>query len=305
LFKNAITTVGFFDGIHKGHLQIINSLIEKAKKTNGETVIVTLWPHPRTIVLDQKDIKLLSTINEKIELLKQSGIDHVVIIPFSKDIAETSAVEFFHKILIDKIGTKSLMIGFDNHFGKNKEGNYTILKNEANKADCEIAHLEPFFIGEERVSSTEIRLFLELGNIEKANKFLGYQYNISGKVVKGQMLGRTLGFPTANIVPDKCKMIPGIGVYAVLIKVENKTYQGMLNIGFRPTVDKTLLHKTIEANLFNFNDNLYKKEITVTFVARMRNEIKFSGIEELKSRLEKDKVDAQKILNSTNFNSQL
>lgn len=301
LFQNAITTIGFFDGIHKGHLHLIKSLKDKAKDIDGETVILTMWPHPRIVLYGQKDIKLLNTLDEKAELLKQTGIDHLVIIPFSKKMAETQATEFFHKIIIDKIGSKSLLIGFDNHFGKNKEGNYSALKNEAEKTGCELVHPAPFFVGEERVSSTEIRLSLELGNVEKAAKFLGYNYKIIGKVVMGRMLGRTLGFPTANIVTDEIKMVPGVGVYAVIVNVENNVFHGMLNIGFRPTVEKELLHKTIEVNLFNFNGDLYEKEITVNFVARLRNEVKFSGIDELKAQLAKDKVNAEDKLRNIGF----
>ncbi len=292
IFQKAVTTVGFFDGIHRGHSHIINTLKAKAKEIGGEAIIVTLWPHPRTVLFSQKEIKLLNTIEEKTELIEKAGIDHLVVIPFTKEISEMSADAFFHQIIIEKVGTKCLLIGFDNHFGKNKEGNYSAIKSEAAKMGCELIHPLPVFEGNERISSTEIRVLLELGEVEKAAKFLGYYYKLTGKVVKGRMLGRTLGFPTANIVPDEVKMVPRVGVYAVLVESENKIYQGMLNIGFRPTIEKEILHKTIEANLFNFEGNLYEKEITVNFVARLRDEVKFSGIEALINQLKIDKVNS-------------
>jgi riboflavin kinase / FMN adenylyltransferase len=288
-FKNSVVTVGIFDGVHRGHLSILTKLKEKAASISGETVVITLWPHPRMVLYPGKEIKLLSTLEEKQILLEQFGIDHFVIIPFNEYFAQKPASNFIKEILVDKIGLKCLLLGFDNHFGYKKEGNFDIIKEDSEVLGFELIHLLPLFDGRDTISSTDIRLYLELGEIEKANKLLGYSYSITGKVIRGRMLGRTIGFPTANIVVSEYKMIPRVGVYAVMVSVNGNVYNGMLNIGFRPTVEKILLHKTIEAHLIDFNGDLYDKEITITFAARLRDEQKFENIDVLKLQLEKDK----------------
>jgi riboflavin kinase/FMN adenylyltransferase len=290
LFKAPVVTVGIFDGVHKGHKQILDILKNKASQTGGESVIVTLWPHPRVVLYPGKEIKLLNTLEEKKALLEQAGIDHLVVIPFSNEFAKLSAHQFISNVLIDAIGMQALVLGFDNHFGNNKEGDYSVVKEVADQLNFEIVHPPVVFEADEKVSSTSIRVFLELGEVEKAANFLGYPYSLSGKVVLGRKLGRTIGFPTANIEQDNLKMLPSVGVYAVVTTIGNKKYMGMMNIGFRPTLEKSLLHKTLEVHLINFDGDLYGKEITVTFANRLRDEIKFSGIEELKAQLNTDKA---------------
>lgn len=293
--NNPVATVGIFDGVHKGHQYIIDLLKEQAEKIQGETVIITLWPHPRMVLFPEKEIKLLTSLEEKIELLSGFSIDHVIVIPFDESFAQTGAKEFFDKYLIEKVGIHQLLVGFDNHFGKNKEGNHELVKEQAQKWGVQLIHPAPVFEGRDRISSTDIRLELELGSIAKANKLLGYEYFLTGKVVMGKMLGRTLGYPTANIEIPEYKMAPRVGVYAVKIHIQNQIYFGMLNIGFRPTIEKSL-HKSIEVNIFDFSGDLYNTEIRVTFVARLRDEVKFSGIDTLKEQLAKDKENALSIL---------
>ena len=296
LFKKAVVTVGIFDGVHKGHRQVIQLLKEKANEINGETVIATLWPHPRMVLYPDKELKLLTTFNEKIKLLEEQGIDHLVILPFSKDFSKISASQFIRDILLEGIGMQRLIVGFDNHIGHNKEGDFEVIIAESKTYNFEVFHSSAYYEGIEKISSTDIRVNLELGDVVKASSFLGYSYTLSGKVAEGRRLGRTIGFPTANIQPDELKMLPGTGVYAVRVFTNEGIFNGMLNIGFRPTVDHNSLIKTIEVNLFGFEGNLYEKEITVTFVSRLRNEVKFNGIDELKAQLNKDREDAMSIL---------
>ena len=298
LFTNPVATVGIFDGVHRGHVEILRILVNKAKQINGETVVITLWPHPRMVLYPGKEIKLLSTLDEKQQLLRQEGIDHLVIIPFDKDFAQIEAKQFISEILIDKIGIKSLLMGFDNHFGKNKEGSYDIIQKASVQYGFDLLHPSPVFEGRDRISSTDIRLFLELGEVESANKFLGYTYSLSGMVIKGKMLGRTIGYPTANIEPFEYKMLPRTGVYAVWVKTNGDIFKGMLNIGFRPTVDTSLKNKTIEVHIINYQGDLYDQKITVTFARRIRDEIKFNNIEGLIEQLGKDKLQVIEILDT-------
>jgi riboflavin kinase/FMN adenylyltransferase len=262
----------------------------------GESLVVTLWPHPRVVLYPGKEIKLLNTLEEKIALLEKAGINHLVVIPFNIEFAKLSAQQFISNILIDQIGMGTMVLGFDNHFGHNKEGDYKVVKEIADQLNFEIVHPPAVFEAGEKISSTSIRVFLELGDVEKASKFLGYQYSLTGNVVIGRKLGRTIGFPTANIEPDIIKMLPRTGVYAVWGFAGDEKYMGMMNIGFRPTVEKSSLHKTLEVHLINFEGDLYGKEITVTFANRLRDEVKFSGIEELKAQLNKDKAQTIELL---------
>jgi riboflavin kinase / FMN adenylyltransferase len=289
LFKKPSVTVGIFDGVHKGHTKIVEVLKNKAHELSGESVVMTLWPHPREVLFQGKEIKLLNTLEEKYNLMGNLGVDHFVVIPFDKSFANLAAFQFIKEILVEKTGVNCLIIGYDNHFGKNKEGDINIIKNAASMLNFNVEHVPAFFEGNERVSSTSIRVFLEMGDIENARKYLGYSYSLTGKVTKGKMLGKSIGFPTANIEPSPIKMVPRIGVYAVFVNTEGKQYLGMLNIGFRPTVEKILLHKSIEVHLIGFEGNLYDKEITITFAKRLRDEKKFGSLTELKSQIEIDK----------------
>jgi len=296
LFREPVVTVGIFDGMHIGHAQIMKALKQKAKKIKGESVVVTLWPHPRTILFPGKDIKLLNTLEEKQAIIEKAGIDHLVVIPFDINFSKLLAQNFVKDILIEKMGLRCLVVGFDNHFGHNKEGNFNVLSKIASDLGFEVIHLDAYFEGAERVSSTGIRVFLELGEVDNAARLLGYSYKLTGEVVKGKMLGQSIGFPTANIEPAAFKMLPRVGVYAVAVDVEEGRFMGMLNIGFRPTVEKLALHKTIEVHIIDYESDLYGKKITVTFAKRLRDEMKFRSIDELKTQLETDKINAVEVL---------
>ena len=286
---NAVVTSGTFDGVHLGHQKILNRLKEVAQETGGESVVITFYPHPRAVVsTDNQKVSLLTTIEEKIELLETTGIDHLLIIPFTREFSELSSEEFIQKILIETIGTKTLVIGYDHRFGRNREGSFEYLKTHAEKYGFVIEEIARQDIDHLTVSSTRIRQALVEGNIPTANHFLGRDYAISGLVVKGKQLGRTIGVPTANIqVRDINKLVPADGVYAVWVDYRNERFGGMMNIGNRPTVDGRL--KTIEVNLFDFDKDIYGENLSVYFVERIRNEQKFNGLDALKEQIGKDK----------------
>ncbi|MEN8116475.1 MAG: bifunctional riboflavin kinase/FAD synthetase [Bacteroidota bacterium] len=296
--KNPVVTIGTFDGIHNGHQLVILQLRNLAKKLNGESVIFTFYPHPRIITSpDESNLRLLTTKEEKIELFREFGIDHVIIYPFNKEFSEFTYTEFVQEILVKKIKTKCLVIGYDHKFGKNREGGFEYLKRCAESHDFLVEKMDALSIDEDKVSSTKIRAALENGNISKANDYLGYNFTLHGKVVGGKRQGRELGFPTANIeASDKYKIIPGYGVYAVKVNTIGKQFKGMLNIGTRPTFNKNADNRSIEVNIFDFSDDLYGKEITLEFVNKIRDEKKFSGVDELTEQLKKDKITALKYL---------
>lgn len=295
--KNPVVTTGTFDGVHLGHQKIISRLQEVAKKHSGETVLLTFYPHPRMVLFpDDNELKLLNTQQEKIELLKKYGIDHLIIYPFTKEFSRMTSVEFVRDILVNRIGTKRLVIGYNHHFGRNREGSFEHLKEYGTLYGFEVEEIPAKDIDHIEISSTKIREALKTGDIKTAGTFLGYNYSLTGKVVDGKKLGKTIGYPTANIfVDDKYKLIPADGVYAVNVKHKGTMYGGMLNIGNNPTVNGKM--KTIEVNIFDFNKEIYGDEATIYFLARLRDEVKFNGLEELKAQLVKDKDNALKITN--------
>ncbi len=303
LFHRPVVTIGIFDGVHRGHKYILSVLRTKAQLIEGEPVVITLWPHPRMVLYPEKQIKLLSTFEEKIHLLEKEGIQKVVVIDFDLNFSKIPAKEFIEMGLIKKLGMKSLVLGFDNHFGHNKEGKVDVVKEESQRLGFDVIKVNPVFEGEESISSTNIRLFLELGDIEIANTLLGYNYFVTGKVVEGDKLGRTINFPTANITVPEFKMLPRIGVYAVFVKIDGRLYKGMLNIGFRPTINQSIKTKTMEVHVIDFEGDLYNKDITLTFVSRIRDEVKFSGLDELKAQLELDKKRISKLLEEKQINT--
>lgn len=296
--KNAIVTSGTFDGVHLGHQKILQILRETAQKTGGESVVLTFWPHPRMVVSkDSQDLKLLSTIDEKIELLESQGVDHLLVIPFTREFSELSSEEYVTEILLKQIGTKKLVIGYDHRFGRNREGGFDYLKNNSVKFGIEIQEISRQEIENLTISSTKIRHALLEGEIHAAKDLLGRNYNFTGIVVKGRQLGRTIGFPTANVqVSETYKLIPSNGVYAVKIFIRNKWYKGMMNIGNRPTVEG--IGRTQEVNVFDFNADIYGETITVEIIDYIRKEQKFNGIEELKAQINIDKTQTQRILNA-------
>ncbi|MDQ6761979.1 MAG: bifunctional riboflavin kinase/FAD synthetase [Bacteroidota bacterium] len=316
-FKNSVITIGTFDGVHTGHLQIINQLKKEASEINGESVIITFHPHPRMVVNAKshaqeafEEIKLLTTLDEKIELLKDNGIDHLVIVPFTFQFSEQSAEEYITNFLIAAFHPHTIVIGYDHHFGKGRGGDYKLLEAYQEKYNYKVKEIPEHVLHQVKISSTKIRHSLLEGDIETANEALGYAYFFEGKIVEGDKLGRQLGYPTANInVMDKSKLIPCNGVYAVEIAIEedekenaffsksnfpDKHYKGMMNIGFRPTVGGT--KKIIEVNLFDFDKTIYNKIIRVYVRNYLRPEKKFNGLDELKSQLSEDKKKSLQLL---------
>lgn len=289
--QKPVLTVGTFDGVHLGHRKIIARLIDRAKKIHGESVIFTFDPHPRRVVSPgESNLRLLTTIEEKIALFEQSGIDHLIIYPFTPEFAQLSYEQFVKEILIDQIHTKYLVVGYDHKFGKNRQGDFEFLKNCADRFDFHVEKLDVLLMNESHISSTKIREAIQKGDFEMANSFLGYPFTLHGTVVEGQKLGRKIQFPTANVAAsDPDKIIPGYGVYAVTAKIRTKMYQGMLNIGSRPTVNNNADHRSIEVHLFNFNEDIYGEAIELQFFSKLREEQKFDSLNALKDQLEKDK----------------
>ncbi len=295
-----VVTIGTFDGVHLGHQKVILRLQEFAKQHKGETVIFTFHTHPRLITSpNESNLRLLTTLKEKIDLFEKYGIDHLIVYKFDKEFSDLSYNEFVEKILVDKIKTHCLVVGYDHKFGKNREGGFDYLQKCAANFNFEIEKLDALLVKEESVSSTKIRDALQNGKIEKANHYLGYLFTLHGVVVEGKQLGRKLGFPTANIeASDKYKIIPGYGVYAVKVELDGSVYNGMLNIGTRPTFNNNADNRSIEVNIFDFEGDLYGKEITLKFVGKIRNEKKFNNIEMLVSQLTEDKKAALKLLSA-------
>ncbi len=306
---NAVVTSGTFDGVHIGHQKILKRLKKIAESTNGETVLITYWPHPRLVLGNDSSIKLITAFEEKIKLLRRFGLDHLIIIEFTKGFAKTTSSDFIKNILVDAIGTKTLVIGYDHHFGHNREGSFKALSANSNKYGFTVEEIPQQEIHHIAVSSTKIRNHLAQGEIHISNEYLGYPHCLHGKVVKGNQIGRKLGFPTANIqVNSKLKLIPSSGSYAVKVELEDTSFNGMLNIGVRPTVNSAPLNKettkqTIEVNIFNFDKDIYGEEITINFIKLIRKEENFKSLEALKKQLLTDKQSALKILSSTSINT--
>jgi riboflavin kinase / FMN adenylyltransferase len=291
--QNPVLTVGTFDGVHLGHRKIIARLHDLAKAINGESVIFTFDPHPRKIVAPDKiNLRLLTTLEEKIELFEQSGIDHLIIYPFTPEFAQLTYEEFVEQILVGQIHTKSLVVGYDHKFGKDRQGGFEFLKSCANHLGFQVEKLDVLLMNESNISSTKIREAIQVGDFDTANAYLGYPFTLHGTVVEGQKLGRQIQFPTANIeASDPDKIIPGYGVYAVQAKVLNQTYRGMLNIGSRPTVNNNADHRSIEVYLLDFDSDIYGEHLEITFFQKLREEQKFGSLDELKEQLAKDKSE--------------
>jgi riboflavin kinase / FMN adenylyltransferase len=292
----AVVTSGTFDGVHLGHQKILDQLKETATRNGGEAVVITFWPHPR-LVLNPTDtkLKLLNTFEERIELIKQQGIHHLLRIPFTKEFSNISSHDFIQHILVERIGTKKLVIGYDHKFGKNREGSFEELKINGPKFGFDVEEIPKQELEQVGISSTKIREALESGDVKTANHYLGRPYSITGRVVQGEKLGRMLGFPTANLDLDShYKLIPAEGIYAVLVYHGATQYQGMLYIGQRPTLGG--VHQTIEVNIFEFNKDIYGENLTVEFIGNIRKDIKFNDLEALKKQLVNDKESALAML---------
>jgi len=296
-FRNVVITIGTFDGLHNGHRKIIELMQTEAASVNGDTVIITFDPHPRQIVAKEKSpVFLINTLSEKIQLLEGLGIDHLVVIPFTEAFANQSAEAYITDFLVNTFHPHTIIIGYDHRFGKNRSGDYKLLEAKADEYNYIVKEIPGQMLQDITISSTKIREAILQGDIETARECLGYDYFFSGKVVEGNKLGRTIGYPTANIqISDENKLVPGNGVYAVLVNNENpiaiglkmKNLGGMMNIGVRPTVNGT--NRVIEVNIFDFDENIYGETLTITLKKYLRSEIKFNGLDALKEQLAKDK----------------
>jgi len=296
--KNSVVTVGTFDGIHLGHRKIISDLHKIKNEKNLRSVVVTFDPHPQFILKNKhKSIKLLSTIEEKLNEFELLGVDLVYVLNFTKEFAGISAESFYKNHLIEKIGLTDIVLGYDHNFGKNREGNYDTLKDFSKIFGFNVHKVEEFKINGDRINSTTIRNLLNNGDVEKASSLLGNNYRFSGKVVFGDKRGSTIGFPTANIQPlSEYKLIPKNGVYFVSAEVRGKKYFGMMNIGNRPTISENKKELFLEVNLFGFDENIYDEIIKIDFIKFIREENKFSSIDELVSQLNKDRETCKKFI---------
>jgi len=290
--KTAIC-VGTFDGLHQGHMVVINKTIEQAKRLNAKSLVFTFWPHPHEIIFPDKTVYYLNTFQEKIDLFTKSGIDYLVLFPFNKEFSNKTSKEFIKDFLVEKLNMKFFVIGYDHQFGKEREGKYEKMMNCAEELNFGIERVEQQAIKDEFISSTKIRNLIKEGELELANSLLGYKYFTSGDVIRGKQIGKSIGFPTANINIAPNKIMPKTGVYCVKVDLEDKIYTGMANIGFNPTIDNSK-ELNLEVHLFDFQKDIYQKKIKISFYKRIRNEEKFSSLEALKSQLEKDKLESIK-----------
>lgn len=293
---NPVVTVGTFDGVHIGHQMIIKRMQEIADSICGETVLLTFDPHPRLVIYpDSKNLKFINTTKRKLELLEKAGVQHLIIIKFTREFSKNTSDEFIKNIIVDKIHTKKLIIGYDHHFGRNRLGDFNTLYDLGKKYGFDVERISAQSVNNINISSTKIRKALNEGKVHVANQLLGYEYSITGKVIQGQKIGRKIGFPTANIeLDDKYKLITANGVYACRIEWEGKIYKGMGNIGIRPTVNHSNL--TIEVHIFEFNKEIYDECITIYFVDRLRDERKFENLEALRQQLIKDRDSVKELL---------
>ncbi|MEQ8908248.1 MAG: bifunctional riboflavin kinase/FAD synthetase [Vicingaceae bacterium] len=292
----AVTT-GTFDGVHIGHRTILNRLAEVAKKMKGESVLLTFYPHPRMVLQEDSGLRLINTIEEKTDLLRKAGLDHLIIHPFTKEFSRTTSLEFVRDILVNQIGTDRLVIGYDHHFGRNREGSFEHLKEYGPVYGFAVEEIPAQDIEDVNVSSTKIRKALAEGDVKTANTYLGHTFQLRGAVVKGNQLGRTLGYPTANLdLENPYKLIPANGIYAVQATLGDESFKGMLNIGLRPTLKEPNPKQTIEVNLFDFDRDIYGESLQLDLIERIRDEKEFEGLEALKSEMEKDKIKCLTIL---------
>ena len=298
--KKTILTLGTFDGVHIGHAAILKKLTQNTRNGEFESTVLTFFPHPRMVLQGKSDLKLLNTINEKIELLEKIGIENLIIHPFDESFAQLSAEEFVKSVLVNQLHIQKIIIGYDHRFGKNRTANIDDLMVFGKQYDFEVEQLSAQEIDAISISSTKIRTALEEGNIHLANEYLGYAYFLSGTVVKGRQLGRTIGFPTANIkLEEEYKLVPKNGVYVVRAEIESKLIFGMMNIGFNPTVEgKT---KTIEVHFFDFNADIYDSRIKIAILQRIRSEKKFESVELLINQLKEDQIFSKQYLQNLQY----
>ncbi len=294
----AVVTTGTFDGVHVGHQKILTRLSEVAQQIGGETVIITFFPHPRLVLYpEDNNLKLINTLEEKIVLLEKMGVQHLLIIPFTNEFSRLTSEQFIRDILIEKINTKKLVIGYDHHFGRNREGSFEHLKQYAPQYGFEVEEIPEQDINAVAVSSTKIRTALENGDVATANTYLGYPFSLSGVVITGDKIGRTLGYPTANMrLEQTYKLIPADGIYAVHVTHNNQQYKGMLYIGHRPTING--MTRNIEVNIFDFDQEIYNETLTLTLLHFIRGDHKFKGLDALKVQLKEDEIAVKAFLSA-------
>lgn len=282
-------SLGMFDGVHLGHLSIINKLNEIAEKEQLESAILSFWPHPRKFLNPNDDVKMLNTLEEKLELLEKSGIKNIFLKTFDEEFRNLTGTEFCEQVLVDKLNVKHIIIGYDHTFGKNKSGNFELLKSLSDGLGFKVNQLEAVQTNDLNISSTKIRIALSEGRITDANTMLGYNYPLTGKVIHGKKLGRTIGYPTANIEVPINKLLPKSGAYIVEVYIDNQFYKGMLSIGTNPTIDDKNQSLHTEVYILDFDQDIYGKDITVKFRDFLHDEIKFEGLEKLIEKLDEDK----------------
>ncbi len=295
-FHNAVVTIGTFDGVHLGHEAILHEVVAHAKQVGGESVLITFEPHPRKLLFPDQPLAIITPLDKKIELITEAGIQHVVVVPFTKEFSNLSAQDYIENFLVKLFHPHTIIIGYDHHFGHDRKGNIDLLKEYASRYQYEVLEISAQLIDEATVSSTKIRRSLTEGHVTEASHMLGRFYSLAGTVIHGNKLGRTIGYPTANIHPDNSEqLIPGRGIYAVRVNWNGERYKGMLSIGYNPTVtDKKVLR--IEVNIFDFDEDIYEQQLEIEFVSYLRAEEKFESIDVLKQYLHKDKKMALKAL---------
>jgi riboflavin kinase/FMN adenylyltransferase len=295
--KSTIITIGTFDGVHLGHQKILKKLNIEAENNGLESSVLTFFPHPRTVLNPNSSLKLINTIEERISLFKKSKIDNLIVHPFTKEFSELDSEDYVKNILVDQLKAKIVLIGYDHKFGKNRTADINNLKEYGIKYNFEVIEIKAEEINDIAISSTKIRNSIEEGDIQLTNSYLGYEFSFFGKVVKGNSIGKTLGFPTANIkIGTDLKLIPKNGVYLISTIINQKIIFGMMNIGIKPTTNENT--KSIEVNLFDFNQDLYDTNITIYIKQFLREEIKFNSLNELKLQIEKDKITCNSIINN-------
>lgn len=297
VFNNPVITIGTFDGVHHGHCEILNEVVHQAQQIGGESIVLTFHPHPRKLLFPDQSLKTLTTLEQKLQLISEAGVDHIVVVPFTHAFAALSATEYIEDFLVKIFHPSRIVIGYDHHFGHDRTGNIELLKSLERRYGFTIQEIPAQLIEQAAVSSTKIRHALQEGRVDEAAKMLGRSYAVKGKVLRGAQLGRTIGFPTANLQPeDADQLIPANGVYAVLVHHHNKQYKAMLNIGYRPTVSNEQ-RLTTEAHIFDFSGDIYDQELEILFISRLRDEQKFASLDALKEQLNKDRTEALNILN--------
>lgn len=295
--QSSVITIGTFDGVHIGHRKILERLINNAKISELKATVLTFFPHPRMVLQQDSDIKLLNTIEEKVQILEKIGLDYLIVHPFTKEFSRLSAIEFVRDILVNDLNTKKIIIGYDHRFGRNRNANIKDLINYGTTFDFEVEEITAQEIDDVSVSSTKIRNALSEGNITTANKYLGYDYMLTGIIKKGKGLGKTINYPTANLhIAENYKLIPKNGVYVASAELDGNTVYGMMNIGFNPTVNRDGTKQSIEIHFFDYNEDLYGRKIQVDILERIRDEKKFDSVEILKNQLQQDQKTAQSII---------